>query len=451
MTHRTLAQTQPPVLTTSPLSKGSILQRNCESCGNHRIAGGECADCGKKKNVLQRKLAIGASNDPLEQEADRVADQVRAASEHLGVSSAPPRIQRFTGQMTEGVGTAPASVERVLSSPGRPLDPAIQKDMGQRFNHDFSRVRVHTDTEAGRSARDISANAYTMGQNIVFGTGQFAPETHKGRSLIAHELTHVMQQRTVNSLSLIQRDLVYGDAYPRSYKDDSAETLSAEADTWYPASIDFKATATNSGGGDAIKSFDALLTWIGKKSAGSITELGLIGHANSSNFGLSGTITTNPKDVTFTADGLINSGTLSTKMSKIMSVRDRFAANAKIILYGCHAGTGKSLLEDISNAFGVCVKGFTDEILWCITWSTPSRTINSRGRIFVEKANNPDPLAGLIKTPCTSFYTSLSSLTPDGESCKGVAKPKKNSSEPMIEAGDLQEGNLSSEDVTREV
>jgi hypothetical protein len=194
MTRLTLAQTQPQIPTTSPLSKGSILQRKCESCGNHRIAGGDCTDCTKKKSSFQRKLAIGASNDPLEQEADRVADQVMAAPTHPAVSSAPPRIQRFTGQMTEGMGTAPASVERVLSSPGRPLDPAIQQDMGQRFNHDFSRVRVHTDGLAERSAQDVSANAYTVRHNIVFGAGQFAPETDRGRRLIAHELTHVVQQ-----------------------------------------------------------------------------------------------------------------------------------------------------------------------------------------------------------------------------------------------------------------
>jgi hypothetical protein len=66
--------------------------------------------------------------------------------------------------------------------------------MGQRFGHDFSRVRVHTDAAAERSARDVNANAYTVGHNIVFGARQFAPGTHEGRRLIAHELTHVVQQ-----------------------------------------------------------------------------------------------------------------------------------------------------------------------------------------------------------------------------------------------------------------
>jgi len=203
MAHQTLAQTQPQVLTTSPLSKGSILQRNCESCGNHRIAGGECTDCSQKKRSLQSKLTIGASNDPLEQEADRVADQVMAASASPAVSSTPPRIQRFTGQMTEGLGTAPAGVERVLSSPGRPLDRAIQQDMGQRFNHDFSHVRVHTDSKAAESARAVNAQAYTVGQHVAFASGQYAPASPQGKRLLAHELAHVVQQS--GSRTLLQR------------------------------------------------------------------------------------------------------------------------------------------------------------------------------------------------------------------------------------------------------
>ena len=89
---------------------------------------------------------------------------------------------------------APPIVHDVLSSPGQPLDPATRSFMEPRFSHDFSGVRVHTDGRAAASAREVSANAYTVGPNIVFGAGQFAPGTHEGRRLIAHELTHVVQQ-----------------------------------------------------------------------------------------------------------------------------------------------------------------------------------------------------------------------------------------------------------------
>jgi hypothetical protein len=179
--------------TSAPLPAQGILQRKC-ACGNHTVAGEECAECGKNKSGLQRKLAIGASNDPLEQEADRVADQVMAAPVHSAVRTGPPGIQRFTTQASEGMGTAPRSVDHVLASSGRPMEPPLRQDMEQRFGYDFSSVRVHTDGAAEQSARDVYANAYTVGHSIVFGTGRFTPGTQDGRRLIAHELTHVVQQ-----------------------------------------------------------------------------------------------------------------------------------------------------------------------------------------------------------------------------------------------------------------
>jgi hypothetical protein len=160
---------------------------------------GECAEC-KSKQRPQTKLTIGASNDPLEREADQVADQVLAAPADSAVSGVPPHIQRFTGQATGQADTAPASVDRVLASPGRPLNPTLRQDMEQRFGHDFSRVRVHSGAAAEQSAQEVNANAYTVGPNIVFGAGRFAPGTLEGRRLIAHELTHVVQQSSVDGI-----------------------------------------------------------------------------------------------------------------------------------------------------------------------------------------------------------------------------------------------------------
>lgn len=177
-----------------PLPTQGILQRKC-ACGNQTIAGGECAECEKKKNSMQRKLIIGASNDPLELEADRIADQVIAVPAHSVVSDASPCIQRFTGLSAEGADTAPASVDRALSSSGNPLEPMLRQDMESRFGHDFSQVRVHSGGGAAeQSARDLNSNAYTVNHNIVFGAGRYSPGTHEGRRLIAHELTHVVQQ-----------------------------------------------------------------------------------------------------------------------------------------------------------------------------------------------------------------------------------------------------------------
>jgi hypothetical protein len=90
--------------------------------------------------------------------------------------------------------SAPPAVHNVLNSPGRPLDAGIRASMEPRFGHDFSRVRVHADARAAESARAVDALAYTVGRDVVFGAGQYAPATAQGQKLLAHELAHVVQQ-----------------------------------------------------------------------------------------------------------------------------------------------------------------------------------------------------------------------------------------------------------------
>jgi hypothetical protein len=110
------------------------------------------------------------------------------------ISERVPPIQRFTPIVPARV---PSIVQDVLHSSGQPLDTATRAYMEPRFGHDFSRVRVHTDTRAARSTQAVDALAYTVGQHIAFDAGQYQPDTESGRQLIAHELTHVMQQSTV--------------------------------------------------------------------------------------------------------------------------------------------------------------------------------------------------------------------------------------------------------------
>jgi hypothetical protein len=88
----------------------------------------------------------------------------------------------------------PASVHEVLRSPGAPLDAGTRAAMEPHFRHDFGKVRVHADSAAAESAREVRAAAYTVGRDVVFGSGQYEPESARGRQLIAHELTHVVQQ-----------------------------------------------------------------------------------------------------------------------------------------------------------------------------------------------------------------------------------------------------------------
>ncbi len=109
------------------------------------------------------------------------------------------------GGQTPEVAPGLASRIRSLQSGGQPLPHPARAFFEPRFGADFSRVRVHTNAEAAASAKALNAKAYTLGQNVVFGAGQYQPGTRQGRRLLAHELTHTLHQRTINR-SLIQRD-----------------------------------------------------------------------------------------------------------------------------------------------------------------------------------------------------------------------------------------------------
>ena len=103
---------------------------------------------------------------------------------------------------------APAMVHEVLRSPGEPLDSQMRDFMEPRFGHDFSRVRVHSDSQGANSASAVNALAYTAGAHIVFGAGQYSPQTPRGLRLLAHELTHVVQQNVGQaSPAIVQRQV----------------------------------------------------------------------------------------------------------------------------------------------------------------------------------------------------------------------------------------------------
>jgi hypothetical protein len=163
---------------------------------------------------LQRKLAIGAVNDPLELQADAMADRVMKAS---ALSSSTPILQRKCScggsdeecdsckanrgsalqrksATPEATSVAPPIVHDVLHSSGQPLDSATRSLMSPRFGADVSNVRVHTGARAAESASALNALAYTVGRDVVFGANQYQPGTREGQRLLAHELAHVIQQ-----------------------------------------------------------------------------------------------------------------------------------------------------------------------------------------------------------------------------------------------------------------
>ncbi len=101
-------------------------------------------------------------------------------------------VQRKNNEVSTGASVSSNLVRNL--GPGQPLNPAIRAFFEPRFGHDFSKVRIHADAQASESARAVNARAFTAGRDVVFGKGEYAPGTGEGRRLLAHELTHVVQQ-----------------------------------------------------------------------------------------------------------------------------------------------------------------------------------------------------------------------------------------------------------------
>lgn len=149
------------------------------------------------KSVM--KIAVGPPGDAYEKDADRVADNIVR----------PPSTGRHPGSLGRSisiptVGTFPPPNRFLLSRP-QPLESTTRHFMESHLGHDFSQVRIHADAEAAQLADSIQALAFTAGQDVVFAANRYNPATSAGTRLLAHELTHVMQQRAGHSAGIVQR------------------------------------------------------------------------------------------------------------------------------------------------------------------------------------------------------------------------------------------------------
>jgi hypothetical protein len=178
-----------------PRSSSRLAPRTRISRQGACACGGGCPRC--EPAPLMPKLAVSSPGDPYELEADRVTDTVMRtpAPEAVGLE-ASTALQRCGSTPADlcPCHDAPPVVGEVLRSAGRPLDAATRAFVEPRFGRDFGDVRVHTDERAAESASAVDALAYTVGSNVVFGAGQYAPGTSGGQRLLAHELAHVVQQ-----------------------------------------------------------------------------------------------------------------------------------------------------------------------------------------------------------------------------------------------------------------
>lgn len=221
-------------------------------------------DVNSKKDVLkiqppvffQPKLTIGTPNDVYEKEADAMADKVMRMQmpETVNFSSSKNAVNRKCTECEEEkklhrkesgsdlTSVAPPIVSHVInSSSGKSMDSASQSFMESRFNYDFSNVKIHDHDLAAKSASSINALAYTSGNNIVFNSGQYNPNSDSGKRLLAHELTHVVQQgrerNSIQKMAINQVSLVPRTCGGRSVKWSFTLSSPATADGYFVQEI----------------------------------------------------------------------------------------------------------------------------------------------------------------------------------------------------------------------
>jgi hypothetical protein len=145
------------------------------------------------QSFIQRKLTVGASNDVYEKEADDMANKIIGDTPGQLKFTSANQLQKKESN-ADPVSAPPIVQDALSSSSGRSMDEDTRSYMESRFNYDFSNVRIQDNELAAKSANSINALAYTSGNNIVFNSGQYNPGSDPGKRLLAHELTHVVQQ-----------------------------------------------------------------------------------------------------------------------------------------------------------------------------------------------------------------------------------------------------------------
>ncbi len=170
--------------------------------------GGSCPTCkDEEENIqIQTKLKVGAPDDKYEQEADRVAEMVVRMPNPQEGRAGRAGILRAKPKPAATLQAPPHVVNQIngLGGTGRPLPQPTRDFFASRIGSDLGRVRIHIGAMAQDVAESLNARAFTFGSNIVFGANEYAPDKHEGQRLLAHELTHTLQQDG-SKPNLIQR------------------------------------------------------------------------------------------------------------------------------------------------------------------------------------------------------------------------------------------------------
>jgi hypothetical protein len=323
----------------------------------------------KSAPIAAPRFTIGERHHSAEAEAESVAKAVTSRSTPTAPSIAPQPDER------SGSG-APASVGNVVKSNGRPLDSAVRSGMEQRFGHRFSDVRIHNDSAAASSANELDANAYTVGRNIVFNAGRYAPHSNEGRSLLAHELTHVVQNSGIKEPSIIRRqpkDDPKATAKAQNTQKSGGQTTggvtapvaarkdyvfimgkdASKANMFYTlAERYFHAHVPNAQFVTSIRTLTDLLSWISTNVKDPIGNIFIVSHANEDgtlSFGINSADKDKRTSVPELRAALHPAGGGA---SALANVKSQIDAKTKIHIKGCDIGRTQEMVELLDEAFG---------------------------------------------------------------------------------------------------
>ena len=191
---------KPPMAARAPapvaVNRAQMIQQRLGNQGAQAFAARQCGSCASAP-LQTASLSVSSPHDPAEREAVSVASSVMrmsAPESAAATSSTGSVINRVA--IGGGPSQAPPEIARELSSQsgGAPLRDDVRAFMEPRFSADFGNVRVHTDSRAAQLSEGLNARAFTVGNHIYFGRGEYSPNSSQGKELIAHELTHVVQQ-----------------------------------------------------------------------------------------------------------------------------------------------------------------------------------------------------------------------------------------------------------------
>ena len=302
------------------------------------------------------RLTLGPGRDEAELDADRAA-RAAVSESSRATTIEPPRASSASAPPTAP--DAPPSVHAALKTPAQPLEGTTRSFMERRFGHRFSDVRVHDGPEAASSASDIRASAYTVGKDIVFAGGRYAPSTGPGRRLLAHELAHVVQNSGIAQPSVVRRQLAAAasTAAPAAPRPDyvfimgadaakSANTFYKSAERYYRSHLP-KATFVLT-----VRNLTDLLSYISTNVTVPVGNIYIVTHANEDGtvaFGLNAADKDNQLGVVELRGALHPVTGTASGMAKVTTQVD---ASTRIHIKGCDLGRTQEMVELLDEAFG---------------------------------------------------------------------------------------------------